>query len=310
MTLTNTLAGIAWDPQIRGILAVAVGVVVLMGSVYLILGTNLGNRLGFLVALASFFGWMVILGLFWWIKPSETGPQGRVPSWEVEEINTGDLAQAELDEARSLADLPQLPEPEAIADMSEAQFEEAATEVEPELSGWTLVSPADPARGEAQSVVDETITDGSYPGIDSTDDYVTQYVFETGGKPERESDAVVDRIANKITNTLRITHPPRYMVVQLCPSLAETRVEAAPPGQAPPGPECDQNADRVSVVLVRDLGQVRTLPALITLGSGLIFGLLCMMLHVRDKQAAENRAAPLPPVTPTGDRTPVPTGGR
>ena len=40
--MLHLLAGIAWDPQLRGFLAVAVGVVVLMGSVYLLLGTNLG----------------------------------------------------------------------------------------------------------------------------------------------------------------------------------------------------------------------------------------------------------------------------
>ena len=35
---------------------------VLCGSVYLLLGTNLGARLGFLVALAGLFGWLTLLG--------------------------------------------------------------------------------------------------------------------------------------------------------------------------------------------------------------------------------------------------------
>ena len=60
MHLVPTLAGIAWDPQIRGILSVLVGVVVLMGSVYLLLATNVASRLGFLLALAAIFGWMTI----------------------------------------------------------------------------------------------------------------------------------------------------------------------------------------------------------------------------------------------------------
>lgn len=308
MTFTHILAGIAWDPQIRGLLTVAVGVAVLMGSVYLLLGTNLGNRLGFLIALTGFFGWMVILGLFWWIKPSATGPAGRVPAWDVEEINTGDLTQASLSQARDL-DPPELPSPDELRQMSAAQFQELADSVEPDLSGWTLVAESEPARGEAQSVVDETITDGSYPGVDSTDDYVTQYVFETGGKPEAESDSSVDRIANKIANTLRITHPPHYAIVQLCPSLASTRSEAAEAGEAPPTPECDPNADIVSVVLVRDLGEARLVPALVTLGSGLIFGLLCLMLHLRDRTVAANLAAPLPPPSPSESRTPARTGG-
>ena len=65
--MVHVFAGIAWDPQIRGFLAVLVGVVVLMGSVYLLLGTNLGARLGFLVAISWIFGWCTIMGLTWWM---------------------------------------------------------------------------------------------------------------------------------------------------------------------------------------------------------------------------------------------------
>ena len=55
MGLTSVLA-FGWNPEIRGILFLVVGIVVLMGSVYLLLGTNLGARLGFLVTLAALFG--------------------------------------------------------------------------------------------------------------------------------------------------------------------------------------------------------------------------------------------------------------
>ena len=69
MTLVPTVvAGIAWDPQIRGILAVLTGVIVLAGGVYLLLATNLAQRLGFLVILTALFGWMTIHGLVWWLS--------------------------------------------------------------------------------------------------------------------------------------------------------------------------------------------------------------------------------------------------
>jgi hypothetical protein len=45
-----TLLAISWQPEIRGISVVVIGAVVLMGSVYFILTTNLGSRLGFLVS--------------------------------------------------------------------------------------------------------------------------------------------------------------------------------------------------------------------------------------------------------------------
>ena len=55
---------------------IAVGV--LCGSVYLLLATNLGARLGFLVALAASFGWLVLMGTVWWIYG--IGLQGQGPA--------------------------------------------------------------------------------------------------------------------------------------------------------------------------------------------------------------------------------------
>lgn len=298
MTLTHTLAGIGWDPQIRGILVVAVGVVVLMGSVYLLLATNVGNRLGFMLALAGFFGWMTILGLFWWIKPSATGPAGDPPKWVVEEVNHGDLSQAILGEAHDL-DTSDLPSPAELRELTPEQFEEVAVEEEQFLNEWKLIPESDTAYGEAKAVVDAELTNGNYLGLDASSDYVGTYAFETGGKPSRDGDSVLERIGHHITNTFaHPTSPPHYAIVQVCPTTLDSRPEAALPGQAPPTPECDESADTISVIMVRDLGQRRTLPALITIISGLLFGLLCYMLHVRDRVVAEHRSAPLP--APTG----------
>ena len=44
--MSSALLAINWEFELRGILTVIIGVVVLMGSVYLVLGTNLGARLG------------------------------------------------------------------------------------------------------------------------------------------------------------------------------------------------------------------------------------------------------------------------
>jgi hypothetical protein len=297
MTLTHTLAGIAYDPQIRGILVVAVGVVVLMGSVYLLLATNLGNRLGFMLALTGFFGWMTILGMFWWIRPSATGPAGDPPKWVVEEVNYGDLSQAILDKARDL-DPSDLPSPADLRVLTPAKFEDVATEEEQHLHEWKLIPESDTAYGEAKAVVDAELTNGNYLGIAASSDYVGTYAFETGGKPERKGDSMLDRIGYKITDTLHITSPAHYAIVQVCPTTLDSRPEAAAVGQKPPTPECDESADTISVIMVRDLGQRRTLPALVTIISGLMFGLLCYMLHVRDRVVIEHRSAPLP--APTG----------
>jgi hypothetical protein len=294
MSLVPVLAGIAWDPEIRGILAVLVGTVVLAGGVYLLLATNLAQRLGFLVILTAGFGWMTIHGLVWWLYPPGQGPIGDIPAWEVEEINHGDLSQALLDEAHDL-DASGLPDPAEINDFTEAQVADLNDQVAAQLNEWQLLSPADASRAEAQSVVDATLAEGVVPGLEETDNYVHLYAFETGGKPERKSDGVWDRVANKITNTLRITSPPHYAIVQVQPAIDPGELA---PGEASPTPEADPDAEVISIVMVRDLGQRRLTPALITIGSGLMFGLLCAMLHARDRVVAEHRSAPLP--APTG----------
>lgn len=300
MTLSHTFAGIAWDPEIRGALSVVVGVVVLMGSVYLILATNLTSRLGFLVALAGFFGWMAILGLFWWIAPSETGPGGEIPAWEVEEINSGSLDQANLPEARGLQDID-LPPPEEINELSEAEFEELAASYEDELDGWSLLSPADPSRGEAQTTAEDALAGEAYPSITTPEDYEVLYAMEIGGKPNAESDGAFDRALNRITNAFRINHPPHYTIVQVQPAI----FQETEPGQPPPTPEANPEADVISVVLVRNLGEERLPVAMATIVSGLLFGLLCYMLHVRDKTLMANRSAPLPeqPASTEPERT-------
>lgn len=85
MGILGTEAGVnsgpgGWMPELRGILVVLIMVFTLMGSVYLILGTNIGARLGFLVAFAGLAGWMFIMGAIWWAYG--IGLKGPEPSWE------------------------------------------------------------------------------------------------------------------------------------------------------------------------------------------------------------------------------------
>ena len=185
--MLHLVAGIAWDPQLRGFLAVLVGVVVLMGSVYLILGTNLGSRLGFLVAISALFGWCTLMGLTWWIYGT-IGMLGEAPKWEVKEVvyasgSTDDsgLSDAALEAARDL-DTSALPPPAEIQELDEADLDALLEEVEPTLGGWTFLPESNPSFGEAKATVDEHFV--AFPdeelGLESAADYVTVYSFETG----------------------------------------------------------------------------------------------------------------------------------
>jgi hypothetical protein len=106
------LAGLDFDVTIRGIAVVGTGFVVLMGSVWLLLTTNNGPRLGTLIAGAGFFGWMTIMASIWWMfgGGGVIGWQGSPPSWKVLDVNYNQLAESPVDEARSLVDPTTLPQ--------------------------------------------------------------------------------------------------------------------------------------------------------------------------------------------------------
>lgn len=116
MQSLHLFAGLAWDPGIRGILTVVLGFAILCGSVWLIVASNTGARLGMLLSVTGLFGWLSILTLFWWISPPAIGPSGLPPSWKVKEIylHNSNYTDRVNDASRIPAEhgiLDQLPEP-------------------------------------------------------------------------------------------------------------------------------------------------------------------------------------------------------
>jgi hypothetical protein len=295
--MLHLLAGIAWDPQLRGFLAVLVGVVVLMGSVYLLLGTNIGSRLGFLVALSAIFGWCTIMGLTWWMYGT-IGMLGEAPKWEVKEVvytsgTTDDsgLSNAALEKARTL-DTSELPPPGEMNELDQDAFEDLRVELEPSLDPWLLLPESNPSFGEAKATVDEyfAANPDEELGLEGAADYVTVYSFETGGKdglPDNPNR--LDRLSTKLKNTFQVRHPTHYAIIQIQPVIPQE----PEPGQAPPTPEADPDQPVVSVIMERNLGDVRFPGAMLTIFSGLMFGASILMLHRRDLRSAEARGISL-----------------
>lgn len=252
---------ITWDPTIRGILVVLVSFVVLCGSVYLILGTDLGSRLGFLVAAGAFWGWMSIMGAAWWVYG--IGLEGPGPSWQVEEVlvssAASDTSAAALPEARDLSEWEELPEGDVI-------------------------------RGEAQTAADEALTgeDSPVASFEATDEYVTVNAYATGGK---DTDSIVSRLPGPT--------PPQYAIIQVKPAVEVVTLgegETCPAGatciefgETPPSAEAVEDAPVYSVIMIRDLGAARVPPAIVTLSSVVVFGIICNRMHRRDQLVAEHR---------------------
>lgn len=305
METMNVIAGIAWDPGIRGILIVLVGVVVLMGSTYLILATNVGARLGFLVALSGLFGWMVILTLIWWLTPPAIGPRGDISTWTPVEIYVnGGGDQAKTEAFAGLIDPAALPKADVIlADnpdlvnefpngftLSDLQTNNPAIVSEylseESLNGWSLVGAAN--AGEAQAAADlELVESGLFQ---TSAEYKKLDVWDFGGKPTLKDDCpdggTLCRVQHRITSALQVKNPKHYAVVQVQQVIPQETI----PGQAPPIPKADPTQPVISVVLIRDIGNERVIPFLYFVISLSLFIVSAWALHNRDKVLMQNKA--------------------
>lgn len=179
MSLASILA-VSWEPEIRGIITVLIGFVVLCGSTYLLLATNTGARLGFLIAFAGLFGWMLIMGLIWWIYG--IGLQGRLPTWEpaqpVTIVLDGDLVGAGI-----------------------------TNDPDPTADGWRLLAEDDPARGQAIASADEILQ--AEAGVFESGDYEAVAVYASGGDRWPKFGEAFDFIA--------VRHDPSYALVAVQP---------------------------------------------------------------------------------------------
>jgi hypothetical protein len=268
----GALLAITWEPELRGILIVIIATVTLCGSVYLVLGTNLGARLGFLVAFSGLAGWMALMGAIWWIYG--IGLKGPEPSWEAIPGRTVIQDSSALRGARVLDDLPTIPEGASFAE--EAELVEKQFEAE----GWVRLAESEPSFGQAGSSAGELLVETE---TFATGEFEVVSVFDTGGERYPKLGESVDFLA--------FFHKPHYAVVEVAP-LEQLRAE---PGRAPTPPEIDTTRQHQYVYMVRDLGARRQPAALITLGSTTVFLLLCWMLHRRDRVVAENRSRQLVP---------------
>jgi hypothetical protein len=270
--MLSTLLAIGWEPELRGILTVLIGTVVWMGSIYLILGTNVGARLGFMVSFAGLAGWMALMGGVWWIYG--IGLQGDFPSWQGVPGSTV-IQEVELLYPAGVLD-------EQIPFTSEDDPAEAAAAVREQLlsQGWSFVDSSAPEFGQAEAAATVFL---DQEGAFAPGEFRVTAVFEVD--PPAES-AWPKFGPNGEFDQLAFFKKPYYTLVEVAPLVA-LREE---PGRAPIPPVIDEQRQRQYVYMIRDLGSLRQPAAYITIGSTTIFLAMCWLLHRRDRIVAENRA--------------------
>ncbi len=270
--MSSVLLAINWEPELRGALTVLIGIAVWMGSIYLILGTNMGARLGFIVTLTGLAGWMALMGGIWWMYG--IGLKGDVPTWTQVEGRTvvqdiGLLHQAGV-----------LDEPIAFTKDDNSLEAAAALDAELAKEGWSKVDSSAPEFGQAQSSAAVFLEE---EGALATGEYAVTAVYEID--PPDES-AYPKLGPNGEFDMFAFFHKPYYTLVEVAP-YAPLRTEA---GRAPTTPEIDTTQQRQYVYMVRDLGSLREPAAYICIGSTITFLALCFLLHRRDRFVAENLA--------------------
>jgi hypothetical protein len=189
---------IHWDPGLRGVLVLGTGIAVLMGSVYALLATNLGARLGFLVTVAGLAGWMTLMGFVW--SMYGIGYKGTAAHWKIEEVYSSSSAK----------------------DTSGTKLAKAH-----DLSKWEELPDGSQARADAAASATAALTtQGSTVQLYSSDqDYKVVDAFTVGGKKKNFYNA-----------WFPAPHPPHYSVVQV-QAIKKVTVafgEAAPKAELDP----------------------------------------------------------------------------
>ena len=271
MHLHLLLGVVTWHNQLRGAIIVLTATLILPGSVYLLLATNTGAKLGFLLAVAGLSGWLFALNVVW--LGYGIGYKGNQPTWVVKEIVTGDL-------------------------VSHSAFSPVVgTPGDPKSAfpnGWTYLPPGNSILAPAGPVADKALippasgakASSSFPApFKSSQDYV-----QLGGWNKGGHNYLVNLFGYKVYWRIKhhpifILHQPHYLVVRVQPSLPSVTLA----GAAATLPAADVTQPMTSVVMVRDVGSLRLPPILIGLASLIVFGLTCERLHSRDKEIARRK---------------------
>lgn len=276
--MSSAVLAIGWEPELRGILTVVIGVVVFMGSIYLVLGTNMGARLGFMVTFAGLAGWMALMGGIWWMYG--IGLKGEDASWTQVDGRTV-IQEADLLNQAGVIDEP-------IDVSSDTDPAEASAAVSDQLiaDGWRRVDESAPEFGQAEASAGVFLEEEGALGPGEFD--VTA-VYEID--PPDES-AYPKLGPNGEFDQLAFLHPPYYTLVEVAP-FEPLRDE---PGRAPTAPTIDTSQQRQYVFMVRDLGSLREPAAYIAIGSTIVFLAMCYLLHRRDRYVAINLGRQSPAV--------------
>jgi hypothetical protein len=246
-----------WYPTILGVLVVIAAVVLFMGSVYLLLGTNLGARLGFLVTFTCLMGFLMILSTLWLTTASPLeSPKGRVASWSVIE-NVTDLGKAKT---------------EAVHGINSKQHRASSTDA----SNVAAAIDAALVTKVSTPTVTYTPNDNRFAKFQDVTQYMKLQTWTVGGSQPQFWKG-------------EFNHATKYAVVEYCATAPQQQTFGLPP--LPPQCASGADAQRGFVVAKYDYGTLRLPPFVVLVITAILFGLGLLMLHWREKDEYESEQA-------------------
>ncbi|MFA5882409.1 MAG: hypothetical protein WDA60_01015 [Acidimicrobiia bacterium] len=276
ITLANTAVDRSlWYPTILGVLVVVSAGLLFVGSIYLILGTNMGARLAFLATFSALMGFMVVLSGLWITTASPLNTlRGAVPRWEIKEV-VPNLQKSSIPEVRAIKADGVKVDPIEAANVKAAVDEGLITKTDTAIEKFT------PEDNKFASYADVT-------------KYLTTGTWEIGGSDPSWLDG-------------EFTHSAKFAVVQFCGTAPNTQVF----GVAPDKPACAEADTKEAsnngfVVLEYNLGDVRFPPMIAFISSIILFVLSLVMFGWYEKdRRAETAAQAEPAKTPARTREPA-----
>ncbi len=272
--LLPLVAVFQWDPQVRGILIVLVAAIALPGSVYLLLATNMGARLGAVLAVAGLSGWVMVMAIVWAVFG--IGIQGRPATWKAVEITSGPPSASALNAGRGLPSDPH--NPGGLG------------------NGWKALAAGEPVYGDSVASADKILAPNTTksatgelpkpPKFTPPFSASTDYVYVAGFEKNSKEDATWFSIGRHrffkngpAWNPIGwFRHEPHYVV------LVVQKAYKDPLATATSKPAPDKTQPYTSLLIVRDLGSLRFPPVMVAVAAGLVFGVSCYWLHKRDQE--------------------------
>jgi hypothetical protein len=308
-----------WDPTILGILTVVSGVVLFCGSVYLLLATNLGARLGFLIAATALSGLLTLIAVLWITTqtPLES-PKGRVAAWtpitcpksNAKCADVGALTDAPIPGFVQLANDPEKQRQSLLPIEQYPQlrpgFEAALVTKAPAVGVTPPLQPYARVAANQSNLLLTQVFD--FKGDAESKKQLLATTKDPAQRAQLEATIKADlaAAADPATRQLRsfqfgggprllFWHHPFYSAVEYCPAITPSTDPNVKPN--PHGLFCDTSAGTRWFLMVYDYGSIRLPPIIYLIVFAALFAVSLYALHTRElaQRRAEKIAAGVVP---------------